>query len=124
MNNVPYFLQHLPIWKCNLEDNKQNKNQRVKEHKYDAVDKHTGQMVEKVCQICGKKYKTEYRLSNTTKTCSKSCGQKLRMANKVPEKWVDKAVELRQQGLKLSAIAVVVNKSTSTVWQYLKKRGY
>ena len=25
---------------------------------------------------------------------------------------------------KLSAIAVVVNKSTSTVWQYLKKRGY
>ena len=57
-------------------------------------------------------------------TCSKSCGQKLRMANKVPEKWVDKAVELRQQGIKLSAIAVVVNKSTSTVWQYLKKRGY
>lgn len=47
-----------------------------------------------------------------------------RMANKVPEKWVDKAVELRQQGLKLSAIAVVVDKSTSTVWQYLKKRGY
>lgn len=111
MNNVPYFLQHLPIWKYNLEDNKQNKNKRVKEHKYDAVDKHTGQMVEKVCQICGKKYKTE-------------CGQKLRMANKVPEKWVDKAVELRQQGFKLSAIAVVVDKSTSTVWQYLKKRGY
>ena len=81
-------------------------------------------MVEKVCQICGKKYKTEYRLRNTTKTCSKSCGQKLRMANKVPEKWVDKDVELRQQGFKLSAIAVVVNKSTSTVWQYLKKRGY
>ena len=48
MNNVPYFLQHLPIWKYNLEDNKQNKNKRVKEHKYDAVDKHTGQMVEKV----------------------------------------------------------------------------
>ena len=92
MNNVPYFLQHLPIWKYNLEDNKKDK--------------------------------TEYRLRNTTKTCSKSCGQKLRMANKVPEKWVDKAVELRQQGLKLSAIAVVVNKSTSTVWQYLKKRGY
>ena len=63
-------------------------------------------------------------MRNTTKTCSKSCGQKLRMTNKVPEKWVDKAVELRQQGLKLSAIAVVVNKSTSTVWQYLKKRGY
>lgn len=100
MNNVPYFLQHLPIWKYNLEDNKQDKNKRVKEYKYDAVDKHTGQMVEKVCQICGKKYKTEYRLRNTTKTCSKSCGQKLRMANKVPEKWVDKAVELRQQGLK------------------------
>ena len=73
MNNVPYFLQHLPIWKYNLEDNKQNKNKRVKEHKYDAVDK---------------------------------------------------AVELRQQGFKLSAIAVVVDKSTSTVWQYLKKRGY
>ena len=124
MNNVPYFLQHLPIWKYNLEDNKPDKNKRVKEHKYDAVDKHTGQMVEKVCQICGKKYKTEYRLRNTTKTCSKSCVQKLRMANKVPEKWVDKAVELRQQGFKLSAIAVVVNKSTSTVWQYLKKRGY
>lgn len=86
MNNVPYFLQHLPIWKYNLEDDQQNKNKRVKEHKYDAVDKHTGQMVEKVCQICGKKYKTEYRLRNTTKTCSKSCGQKLRMANKVPEK--------------------------------------
>lgn len=107
-----------------MEDDQQNKNKRVKEHKYDAIDKHTGQMMEKVCQICGKKYKTEYRLRNTTKTCSKSCGQKLRMANKVPEKWVDKAVELRQQGLKLSAIAVVVNKSTSTVWQYLKKRGY
>lgn len=75
MNNVPYFLQHLPIWKYNLEDNQQNKNKRVKEHK-------------------------------------------------VPEKWVDKAVELRQQGFKLSAIAVVVDKSTSTVWQYLKKRGY
>ena len=103
MNNVPYFLQHLPIWKYNLEDNKQDKNKRVK---------------------CGKKYKTEYRLRNTTKTCSKSCGQKLRMANKVPEKWVDKAVELRKQGFKLSAIAVVVDKSTSTVWQYLKKRGY
>lgn len=46
MNNVPYFLQHLPIWKYNLEDNQQNKNKRVKEHKYDAVDKYTGQMVE------------------------------------------------------------------------------
>ena len=38
MNNVPYFLQHLPIWKYNVEDDQQNKNKRVKEHKYDAVE--------------------------------------------------------------------------------------
>lgn len=30
MNNVPYFLQHLPIWKYNLEDDQQNKNKRIK----------------------------------------------------------------------------------------------
>lgn len=46
------------------------------------------------------------------------------MANKVPEKWVDKAIELRQQGLKLSAIAKQVDRSTSTVWSHLKKRGF
>lgn len=129
MNNIPQFLEHLPIWKANPLDQvkatKQIKKAKpVKTHQFDVTDRMSNHVVEKVCPICGKKYKTEYRLRNTTKTCSKSCGQKLRMANKVPEKWVDKAIELRQQGFKLSAIAVVVDKSTSTVWQYLKKRGY
>lgn len=48
----------------------------------------------------------------------------MRLAGKEPESWVDEAVALKKQGFKLSAIAVIVNKSTSTVWQYLKKRGY
>lgn len=41
-----------------------------------------------------------------------------------PEKWVDEAIKLRQDGLKLSDIALRVNRATSTVWTYLKRRGY
>lgn len=57
-------------------------------------------------------------------TCGGSCGQKLRLSRMEPEKWVDEAVKLRQEGLKLSDIALRVNRATSTVWTYLKRRGY
>ena len=66
-----------------------------------------------------------YRLRNISKTCSGSCGQKMRMASiKEPDTWIEDAIKLRQQGLKLSVIAEQVNKSTSTVWSHLKKRGF
>lgn len=48
----------------------------------------------------------------------------MRLARKEPEAWVDEAVALKKQGLKLSDIALRVNRATSTVWTYLKKRGY
>ena len=81
-------------------------------------------MLKKVCPICGKEYKVPYRLRDISKTCSSSCGQKMRLSRMEPDAWIEDAIKLRKQGVKLSAIAVVVNKSTSTVWQYLKKRGY
>lgn len=103
MDNIPQFLSHLPIWKANpLEKVKTAKRKpvRVREHKFDTVDKTTGN------------------------TCGGSCGQKLRLSRMEPEKWVDEAVKLRQEGLKLSDIALRVNRATSTVWTYLKRRGY
>lgn len=127
MDNIPQFLSHLPIWKANpLEKVKPAKRKpvRVREHKFDTVDKTTGNVVEKVCPICGTTYKVAYRLRNIKKTCSASCGQKMRLARKEPEAWVDEAVTLKKQGLKLSDIALRVNRATSTVWTYLKKRGY
>lgn len=40
MNNIPYFLSHLPIWKANAKDTvKITKRTRVKEHQFDTVDK-------------------------------------------------------------------------------------
>lgn len=69
MNNIPQFLEHLPIWKVNSLD------------------------------------KVEYRLRNINKTCSGSCGQIMRMARKEPDAWIEDAIKLRKQGLKLSAIA-------------------
>lgn len=129
MNNIPQFLEHLPIWKANPLDQvkatKQIKKVKpVKAHQYDVVDRMSNHFVEKICPVCGTSYKVEYRLRDINKTCSRSCGQQMRMARKEPETWIEKAIKLRKQGLKLTAIAVVVNKSTSTVWQYLKKRGY
>ena len=127
MDNIPQFLSHLPIWKANqLEKVKTAKRKpvRVREHKFDTVDKTTGNVVEKVCPICGKTYTVPYRLRNVSKTCGASCGQKLRLSRMEPEKWVDEATKLRQEGLKLSDIALRVNRATSTVWTYLKRRGY
>ena len=125
MNNIPQFLEHLPIWKVNSLDKVKPKNVKpVKAHQYDVADRIPNHFVEKICPVCGTLYKVEYRLRNINKTCSGSCGQKMRMARKEPDTWIEDAIKLRKQGLKLSAIAVVVNKSTSTVWQYLKKRGY
>lgn len=125
MNNIPQFLKHLPIWKVNSLDKVKLKNVKpVKAHQYDVADRIPNHFVEKICPVCGTLYKVEYRLRNINKTCSGSCGQKMRMARKEPDTWIEDAIKLRKQGLKLSAIAVVVNKSTSTVWQYLKKRGY
>lgn len=125
MNNIPQFLEHLPIWKVNSLDKVKPKNVKpVKAHQYDVADRIPNHFIEKICPVCGTSYKVEYRLRNINKTCSGSCGQKMRMARKEPDTWIEDAIKLRKQGLKLSAIAVVVNKSTSTVWQYLKKRGY
>lgn len=127
MENIPQFLSHLPIWKVNPLDKvktAKRKPVRVREHKFDTVDKTTGNVVEKVCPICGKTYTVPYRLRNVSKTCAGSCGQKLRLSRMEPEKWVDEAVKLRQEGLKLSDIALRVNRATSTVWTYLKRRGY
>lgn len=125
MNNIPQFLEHLPIWKVNSLDKVKPKNVKpVKAHQYDVADRIPNHFVEKICPVCGTSYKVEYRLRNINKTYSGSCGQKMRMARKEPDTWIEDAIKLRKQGLKLSAIAVVVNKSTSTVWQYLKKRGY
>lgn len=127
MENIPQFLSHLPIWKVNPLDRvktAKRKPVRVREHKFDTVDKTTGNVVEKVCPICGKIYTVPYRLRNVIKTCGGSCGQKLRLSRMEPEKWVDEAVKLRQEGFKLSDIALRVNRATSTVWTYLKRRGY
>lgn len=129
MNNIPQFLEHLPIWKANPLDQvkatKQIKKVKpVKTHQFDVTDRMSNRVVEKVCQICGAAYTVAYRLRNIKKTCSASCGQKMRLARKEPEAWVDEAVTLKKQGLKLSDIALRVNRATSTVWTYLKKRGY
>ena len=129
VNNIPQFLQHLPIWKANpLDEVKAPKQKKeikpVKTHQFDVTDRMSNHVVEKVCQICGTPYKVAYRLRNIKKTCSASCGQKMRLSKKEPEAWVNEAVELKKQGLTLSDIALRVNKATSTVWTYLKKRGY
>lgn len=126
MNNIPQFLEHLPIWKANPLDKVKPKNVKpVKAHQYDVVEKVSkGNYVKKVCPVCGEEYKVPYRLRNINKTCSQSCGQRMRMARKEPDAWIEDAIKLRKQGLKLSAIAKQVDRSTSTVWNYLKKRGY
>lgn len=129
MNNIPQFLEHLPIWKANPLDQvkatKQIKKVKpVKAHQYDVADRIPNHFVEKICPVCGTSYKVEYRLRNINKTCSGSCGQKMRLSRKEPEAWVDEAVALKKQGFKLSDIALRINRATSTVWTYLKKRGY
>lgn len=129
MNNIPQFLEHLPIWKANpLDQVKASKQKKeikpIKTHQFDVTDRMSNHVVEKVCPICGTPYKVAYRLRNIKKTCSASCGQKMRLSRKEPEAWVDEAVALKKQGLKLSDIALRVNRATSTVWTYLKKRGY
>lgn len=73
MNNIPQFLEHLPIWKVNSLDKVKPKN------------------VKPV---------------------------------KAPNTWIEDAIKLRKQGLELSAIAEQVDRSTSTVWSHLKKRGF
>lgn len=63
MDNIPQFLSHLPIWKVNPLDKvktAKRKPVRVREHKFDTVDKTTGNVVEKVCPICGKTYTVPY----------------------------------------------------------------
>lgn len=129
VNNIPQFLEHLPIWKANPLDQvkatKQIKKVKpVKTHQFDVTDRMSNHVVEKVCPVCGKTYTVPYRLRNVSKTCGGSCGQKLRLSRMEPEKWVDEAIKLRQEGLKLSDIALRVNRATSTVWTYLKRRGY
>lgn len=125
MNNIPYFLSHLPIWKANVKDTvKISKRARTKEHQFDTVDKKSGDIVVKQCPICGIKYRVSYRLSNIKKTCSLSCGQKLRNQTLKPTDWVDDAIKMRQEGMILSDIALRVNRSTSTVWKQLKSKGY
>ena len=129
MNNIPQFLEHLPIWKANPLDQvkatKQIKKVKpVKAHQYDVVDRMSNHFVEKICPVCGTSYKVEYRLRDINKTCSRSCGQQMRMARKEPETWIEKAIKLRKQSLKLTAIAEQVDRSTSTVWSHLKKRGF
>ena len=48
MNNIPYFLSHLPIWKANAKDTvKITKRARAKEHQFDTVDKKTEEIVVK-----------------------------------------------------------------------------
>lgn len=129
MNNIPQFLEHLPIWKANPLDQvkatKQIKKVKpVKAHQYDVVDRMSNHFVEKICPVCGTSYKVEYRLRYINKTCSRSCGQQMRMARKEPETWIEKAIKLRKQSLKLSAIAEQVDRSISTVWSNLRKRGF
>lgn len=116
MNNIPYFLSHLPIWKANVKDTvKITKRTRAKEHQFDTVDKKSGDVVVKQCPVCGIKYRVSYRLRNIKKTCSPSCGQKLRNQTLKPTDWVDEAIKMRQEGMILSDIALRVNRATSTV---------
>lgn len=123
MNNIPCFLSHLPIWKANPKD-KVKITKRVKEHQFDTVDKKSEDVVVKQCPICGIKNRVSYRLRNIKKTCSPSCGQKLRNQTlKKSTDWVDDAIKMRQEGMILSDIALRVNRSTSTVWKQLKLKG-
>ena len=46
MNNIPYFLSHLPIWKANAKDTVKI-TKRVREHQFDTVDKKTEEIVVK-----------------------------------------------------------------------------
>ena len=124
MNNIPYFLSHLPIWKANAKDTvKITKRARAKEHQFDTVDKKTNDIVVKKCPICGIKYRVSYPLRNVKKTCSPSCSQKLRNRTLKPTDWVEDAIKMRQDGMILSDIALRVNRSTSTVWKQLKMNG-
>ena len=123
MNNVPYFLSHLPIWKANPKD-KVKITKRVKEHQFDTVDKKSEDVVVKQCPVCGVKYRVSYRLRNIKKTCSSSCGHKLRNQKlKKPTDWVNEAIKMRQEGMILSDIALKVNRSITTVWKQLKLKG-
>lgn len=122
MNNIPYFLSHLPIWKANVKDTvKIKKSSRVKEHQFDTVDKKSNNVVVKQCPVCGIKYRVSYRLRNIKKTCSPSCEQKLK--NSKTTEWIEKAIELRNEGMILSDIALRVNRSITTVWKQLKMKG-
>ena len=124
MNNIPYFLSHLHIWKANAKDTvKITKRARAKEHQFDTVDKKSGDIVVKQCPVCGVKYRVSYRLRNIKKTCSPSCGQKYRNKTLKPTDWVEDAIKMRQEGMILSDIALRVNRSTSTVWKQLKLKG-
>ena len=124
MNNIPYFLSHLPIWKANVKDTiKITKRARAKEHQFDTVDKKSEDVVVKQCPICGIKYRVSYRLRNIKKTCSPSCSQKLRNRTLKPTDLVEDAIKMRQDGMILSDIALRVNRSTSTVWKQLKLKG-
>lgn len=123
MNNVPYFLSHLPIWKANPKD-KVKITKRVKEHQFDTVDKKSEDVVVKECPVCGIKYRVSYRLRNIKKTCSPSCGHKLRNQKlKKSNDWVDDAIKMRQEGMILSDIALRVNRSITTVWKQLNLKG-
>ena len=125
MNNIPYFLSHLPIWKANVKDTvKIKKSSRAKEHQFDAFDKKSEDVVVKQCPVCGIKYRVSYRLRNIKKTCSPSCSQKLRNRTLKPTDWVEDAIKMRQDGMILSDVALRVNRSISTVWKQLKKRGF
>lgn len=82
MNNIPQFLEHLPIWKVNSLDKVKPKNVKpVKAHQYDVADRIPNHFVEKICPVCGTSYKVEYRLRNINKTCSGSCGQEWQEKN-------------------------------------------
>jgi hypothetical protein len=123
MNNVPYFLSHLPIWKANPKD-RVKITKRVKEHQFDTVDKKSEDVVVKECPVCGIKYRVSYRLRNIKKTCSPSCGHKLRNQKlKKSDDWVDDAIKMRQEGMILSDIALRVNRSITTVWKQLNLKG-
>lgn len=72
MNNIPQFLEHLPIWKANPLDQvkatKQIKKAKpVKTHQFDVTDRMSNHVVEKVCPICGAAYTVAYRLRNIKK---------------------------------------------------------
>lgn len=77
----------------------------------------------KQCPVCGIKYRVSYRLRNIKKTCSPSCGQKLKNKNSKTAEWIEKAIELRKEGMILSDIAIRVNRSITTVWKQLKMKG-